>query len=432
MNCPTPMNALPSTTCLSSELCDAFSQYLEGIHPHSGLFSWSEAAQLLSTFTGISAHHIKSALGGTTTRGMATVSKDELHLSLEKLMRTDGATDAWWDSPGVTIAALTGAAGQEARGGADSRKDIGLESLASVRARSHGPPPPCSTPGEGSYDSEMDAGSGQPSLRPTLNSWGKRGNRRSSAFSVPSVSSQWSENAAASMERVVAAALGELDMFIEDEQCSIQFHPDCSTFRFPSEVSNDSERFGVPADGRRRIGDRCHRPSPALQPGDDEARPPDPSVAPTSTLAELDRFVQRGKTSKVCKQFVQTGRCTFGVRCLYHHPSRATVSSSKLHVVRGCMPENAPKSVGCYTVADACFASLRRPLAATLPGSFFGDASPRSVRVCAFPVQPTPTCLSAAQSTPQQLQVWGHVLSTHLTTTAAERFSEGALLAGVQ
>lgn len=332
------MNELPGTARLSSELCATFSEYLESAYPHSRPFSWNEAAQLLSAFTGVSVHRIAGALGWATTCEKTTVSKDDLHSSLEQLMRTDGSIDAWWDSPGVTMPELTSAVDEEVSEGAGSTKHCGWESLTSVQARSHRPLPPGSTSTEGPHDSKMGESSGQPSLHATLNSWGRRDSKRSGTCSVPSVLSDPPYSTAASMECVVAAALGELDLYVEDEQRSIQFHPDRRSLRFPSEVWNETDRFGVAAVQRWRVGDRSHSPSPVHPAGKQAVRPPRLPVAPTSTLAELDRFVHRGKTAKVCKQFVQTGRCTFGARCLYHHPTAVAAAPNESHVV----PQRVP------------------------------------------------------------------------------------------
>ncbi|KAI5689854.1 Zinc finger Cx8Cx5Cx3H type [Leishmania braziliensis] len=395
----TMMNELPSTTCLSSELCDAFSEYLERAYPHPGPFSWNKTAQVLSAFTGVSVHFITTALASSAACETATVSKAELRLALEALMRIDGDTDAWWESPDVTMLEFTGPVNQEARDAADSRADIGVKSLTSAHARSHRPSPPNSTSREGPPDSEMGAGSRQPSLRPTLNSWGSRGSRLSDTCSLPGVSLPRPHNTAASMECVVAAAMGELDMFIEDEQCSIQFHPGRLSLRFSSEVPNEAERFGALAQQGRRVGDRSCSPSPAHPAGEQAVRPSCPPIAPTLTLAELDRFVHRGKTSKVCKQFVQTGRCTFGARCLYHHPSTAAMTPNELHAVPRHLPEDAPKPVGsCIASATARGASLHRSLTAPMPGSFLKDALSRSAWLYVFPVPPiTPTYLSEEQ-----------------------------------
>ncbi|AYU81079.1 hypothetical protein, unknown function [Leishmania donovani] len=338
MSGQTAMDELPSTARLSSDLCATFSEYLESAYPHSGPLSWNEAAQLLSAFTGVSVHHIAAALGWAAACEKAAVSKDDLHSSLEQLMRTNGSSDAWWDSPGVTMPELTGAADQESSEGAGSTKHCGWESLASVRARSHRPLPPGSTSTEGPHDSKMGAWSGQPSLHPTLNSWGRRDSKLSGTCSVPRVLPDRPQSTAASMECVVATALGELDLYVEDEQCSIQFHPDRRSLRFPSEVTNETERFGMAAAQHRRVGNRSHSPSPVPLADKQAACHPRSPVAPTTTLAELDRFVHRGKTAKVCKQFVQTGRCTFGARCLYHHPTAAAAAPNALHVVPQRLP----------------------------------------------------------------------------------------------
>ncbi|GET90884.1 hypothetical protein, unknown function [Leishmania tarentolae] len=327
------MDELPNTARLSSELRDAFSEYLERGGPHPGPFSWNEAAELLSAFTGTSVYHISAALGVATKREKITVSKDDLHSFLEELMRIDGFIDAWWDSPGVTMPVLTSAVDQEASEGSSSTRHCGWESLTSVHALSHPPLPLGSTSTEEPHVSKMDAGSGKPSLHPTLNSWGRRGSKRSGTCSVPSLSSDRPHNTAASMDCVVATALGELELYVDEEQCSIQFNPELGSLRFPSEMSTETERFGVAAAQRQRSWDRFYSPSPLHSADKQTTRPQCLPAAPTSTLAELDCLVQRGKTAKVCKQFMQTGRCTFGARCLYHHPSAGAAAPEGPYIV---------------------------------------------------------------------------------------------------
>ncbi|TPP43256.1 Iron/manganese superoxide dismutase, alpha-hairpin domain family protein [Leishmania donovani] len=364
MNGQTAMDELPSTARLSSDLCATFSEYLESAYPHSGPLSWNEAAQLLSAFTGVSVHHIAAALGWAAACEKAAVSKDDLHSSLEQLMRTNGSSDAWWDSPGVTMPELTGAADQESSEGAGSTKHCGWESLASVRARSHRPLPPGSTSTEGPHDSKMGAWSGQPSLHPTLNSWGRRDSKLSGTCSVPRVLPDRPQSTAASMECVVATALGELDLYVEDEH----------------EVTNETERFGMAAAQHRRVGNRSHSPSPVPLADKQAACHPRSPVAPTTTLAELDRFVHRGKTAKVCKQFSP------------QHRMRRMSSRN------GC-PEDAPKPVGSCATAAEHFSSLRRSLIAPLPGSLMEGAPSQSAWAYMLSMQPiSPTCLSARQA----------------------------------
>ncbi|KAK7195440.1 Zinc finger C-x8-C-x5-C-x3-H type (and similar) [Novymonas esmeraldas] len=318
----------PPPPSLSAELGAALSEYVGRVSTSPPPFSVAEAMHVLSSFTGIPVHRAASALGctaGANVGEAVTVSEATLHAGLEVLLRTVGDAEVWWDMPGVTLSGVPDAV-SDIVGAVADRKGVAEQcSHTPPQPRSHRPPLPWSTSHE-----RTDVSLKQLSLRPTLNSWGGRGvSTRSGTVSVPSSASPRCGSASVSLERVVAAALGELDALVDEEQCSILFHPDRRPSRLLSDASNEWDRCCTPGDGSRRVrGDALRSPSPVLpahKPVENASRQPAP---PTSTLAELDRFVQRGKTQKVCRQFVQMGRCAFGARCLYHHVCAAPAGTS--------------------------------------------------------------------------------------------------------
>jgi hypothetical protein len=121
------------------------------------------------------------------------------------------------------------------------------------------------------------------------------------------------------MDEIVATALSELDVLAgkgerEDDDEGAETRGSHS--RLPLHV------------------DRLPSPFPVKPQAVDDA-PADAVPPPSTTLAELEPFVHRGKTVKVCRQFMQCGSCSYGARCLFHHPAPATAAHADGRGVRG-------------------------------------------------------------------------------------------------
>ncbi|KPA83360.1 hypothetical protein ABB37_03008 [Leptomonas pyrrhocoris] len=318
-----------------------FAEFMDVCFPVARSLTVSDSIDMLSVFTSVPPDKVLAALQlepsfafANCVRGNAPfVSTTVVCFWLHRLMRPTNAAESWWDASDVYLhdASTEGGA---CNGRATDRPAPHTEDVRSVPlpARSGQPPRPASSSQRTGERSGREA-----SMHPTRNSgsWRDVSDGRPSAataemerptmtinmtttHTTPVTSRQPSQGTAPSMEQVVAVALSEMDA-LADKNTQLDCRP-------VHDAQGTATRDTLcPCENVAMHKDRPRSPLPVQPPAQQQL----PPLPPSTTLAELESYVHRGRKMKVCRQFMHTGTCSYGARCLFHHHRPWNVLHSK-------------------------------------------------------------------------------------------------------
>lgn len=304
--------ALPA---FSSQLM-TFALYLDARFPVVPPLTVTQGLQVLSGFTGASEQQLKAALqigppsDSTNSLWASThyVPNTMLYCWLRQLTRAQPATDAaaeaetWWTAPGVRVFDTPI---EEENG--DEQKNHFSPPRSNPPPR-HVSPLPQATGSNNIFAEALSQPVRDRGIGLHASDEGRSTATTNTAWTTsctrPAASIHPSQRVAPSLEHVAAAALSALGL-LKNQKC--------------------------PEDNLPPPTDRSQKPLPVPPSVDGvalraTARPFTPPPPLFVTLAELENLVHRRKEVKVCRQFMQTGACSYGARCLYHHPASAASS----------------------------------------------------------------------------------------------------------
>ncbi|KPI85098.1 hypothetical protein ABL78_5864 [Leptomonas seymouri] len=331
----------------------AFAEFMDTRFPDATRsLTLTEGVNVLSALTGVAQHHVVAALElepsfflSNSVRGTTSgISTTALCCWLRLLADPTDKAESWWDAPDVYV---RGAATEDGEGNGKAA-DRASHNTAGVKgvfqpARSAQPPQPAS-----SSQRSGDHCCREVSMQPTRNSgsWREVSDGRPSSVTTempraaatniiatncvtPVPSRQVSQGTAPSMEQVVAGAISELDVLADVLSHTDRCTADVAQVKEIRETARRCEDIVLHED-------RARSPLP-VQPrvyyvaAEAKRQQQLPPLPPSTTLAELESYVHRGKRTKVCLQFIRTGTCSYGARCLFHHPDPCAVFQTSRH-----------------------------------------------------------------------------------------------------
>lgn len=285
--------------------------------------------QLIACFTGVPLLEVIATLSledhftpGPKRDAHVTVNLSTLGKWAEMVVNALGVSESWCRAPGVVVHTTA--------------KEAAKRPCATTRSA----PPTRRASSAAMYT--LPRTSEERAMRPTRNSGSWREGREdrpsrgapegtdtattaTTATKKTTMTSLPAEAAMRTTEETVAAAFKKLTLMADS---ALHWDPKREAAGQRT-LSGLTVSVGYPSSAGE-THDSSGRPSPLPVPpeagtDEDTTAPHTPApthdAPPSSTLADLQGFIRRGREVKVCREFVRTGACSYGARCLFHHPA---------------------------------------------------------------------------------------------------------------
>lgn len=300
------------------------------------VFSFHDGMQLIAGFTGVPLREVIATLGCdgvfTDTAGWGTTTfmrRRELEAMAEKMANALEAAELWWRAPGVCVHDVP----------TEKESEFVATGRSGPPTRHASPVPATTTATAGGRTSE------EPAMRPTRNSgsWKDCDDSRDDDHLL----SATAFDTTTTIATIVAPAM--TGVRTAEEAVAAAFKKLGVLAAAPSpwdlmDAQNTKEQpvISAPAASAGAAGRTCESgewsvrqsplPAPPEESNGDASPPPAATVTPpppsSTTLGELQGFVHRGRDMKVCREFLHTGSCSYGARCLYHHVAKSSLPSA--------------------------------------------------------------------------------------------------------